>query len=107
MYADVGGRYSRRDVYARRNFAILTAAPDRRGSPRDLAGGRGQHLTAHVLRATLRIWAAERTSFPQAVCELALAHRSFFGAVDAVTHRPPTFRGREGEKVGAVYTSGG
>jgi integrase len=31
-------------------------------------------LTAHGFRSTFRDWAAERTSFPRAVCEAALAH---------------------------------
>jgi integrase len=32
-------------------------------------------LTAHGFRSTFRDWAAERTNFPRAVCESALAHR--------------------------------
>jgi integrase len=35
--------------------------------------GRGD-LTAHGFRSTFRDWAAESTSFPSEVCELALAH---------------------------------
>ena len=31
--------------------------------------------TVHGLRAAFRTWAAEQTSFPHAVCEMALAHR--------------------------------
>lgn len=31
-------------------------------------------LTAHGFRSTFRDWAAERTNFPRAVCEAALAH---------------------------------
>jgi integrase len=31
-------------------------------------------LTAHGFRSSFRDWAAERTNFPRAVCEAALAH---------------------------------
>ena len=31
-------------------------------------------VTVHGFRSTFRIWAEEQTSFPQAVCELALSH---------------------------------
>jgi integrase len=31
-------------------------------------------LTVHGFRSTFRDWAAERTSFPREVCEMALAH---------------------------------
>jgi integrase len=31
-------------------------------------------LTAHGFRSTFRDWCAERTNFPNEVCEMALAH---------------------------------
>jgi integrase len=31
-------------------------------------------VTAHGFRSAFRDWAAERTSFPREVCEMALAH---------------------------------
>lgn len=34
-----------------------------------------EDLTAHGFRSSFRDWAAERTNFPHAVCEAALAHR--------------------------------
>ena len=34
----------------------------------------GQGLTVHGFRSSFRDWAAERTNFPRAVCEAALAH---------------------------------
>lgn len=49
MYADVRGRYSRRGGYARRKFCDLDRSRGQRGWPRDLAGGRGQHLTVRGL----------------------------------------------------------
>lgn len=35
---------------------------------------RGLSVSAHGFRSTFRDWAAERTAFPAAVCEMALAH---------------------------------
>ena len=35
----------------------------------------GLDATVHGFRAALRTWASEQTSFPHAVCEMALAHR--------------------------------
>jgi hypothetical protein len=35
---------------------------------------RRDDLTAHGFRSTFRDWAAERTNFPAAVSEMALAH---------------------------------
>jgi integrase len=32
-------------------------------------------ITTHGFRSTFRDWASERTNFPGAVCEAALAHR--------------------------------
>jgi integrase len=32
-------------------------------------------VTAHGMRSSFRDWAAERTDFPNEVCEMALAHR--------------------------------
>jgi integrase len=34
-----------------------------------------ENVTAHGFRSSFRDWAAERTNFPRAVCESALAHR--------------------------------
>ena len=33
-----------------------------------------EEVTVHGFRSSFRQWAAARTSFPEAVCELALAH---------------------------------
>ena len=33
------------------------------------------HITAHGFRSSFRDWAAERTSFPREVAEMALAHK--------------------------------
>ena len=35
----------------------------------------GDRCTMHGFRAAFRSWAAETTSYPHAVCEMALAHR--------------------------------
>ncbi len=37
--------------------------------------GLAARTVVHGFRSTFRTWAAERTSFPHAVCEQALAHR--------------------------------
>jgi integrase len=34
----------------------------------------GQQITVHGFRSTFRDWASERTTFPNAICEAALAH---------------------------------
>lgn len=34
----------------------------------------GHQVTQHGFRATFRTWAQEHTSYPEEVCELALAH---------------------------------
>jgi integrase len=34
----------------------------------------GVNATAHGFRSAFRDWAAERTSYPHEVCEMALAH---------------------------------
>ena len=34
----------------------------------------GKHCTAHGFRSAFRTWAAEKTNFPNQVCEWALAH---------------------------------
>jgi integrase len=39
-----------------------------------LQGMRGRGLTVHGLRSTFRDWAAEQTSYPHEMCEIALAH---------------------------------
>ena len=40
-----------------------------------LAGMGRSDLTVHGFRSSFRDWAAERTSFPHEICEMALAHR--------------------------------
>ena len=37
--------------------------------------GAGVNATVHGFRSAFRTWAAEQTSYPHAVCEMALAHR--------------------------------
>ena len=37
--------------------------------------GAGLNATVHGFRSAFRTWAAEQTSYPHAVCEMALAHR--------------------------------
>ena len=37
--------------------------------------GAGMNATVHGFRSAFRTWAAEQTSYPHAVCEMALAHR--------------------------------
>ena len=39
-----------------------------------LRGMRGRGATVHGFRSTFRDWAAEQTSFPNELCEIALAH---------------------------------
>jgi integrase len=50
-------------------------------------------LTAHGFRSSFRDWAAERTNFPRAVCESALAHtlrnktEAAYNRTDLLDHR--------------------
>ena len=37
-------------------------------------GMRGKGATVHGFRSTFRDWAAEQTSYPNEICEIALAH---------------------------------
>jgi integrase len=39
-----------------------------------LQGMRGRGLTVHGFRSTFRDWAAEQTSYPHEMCEIALSH---------------------------------
>ena len=50
-------------------------------------------VTAHGFRSTFRDWASEQTSFPNAVCEAALAH-SIKDKVEAAYHRTDLFEKR-------------
>lgn len=50
-------------------------------------------LTAHGFRSTFRDWAAERTNFPRAVCEAALAH-TLRDKTEAAYHRTDLFERR-------------
>jgi integrase len=50
----------------------------------------GINITTHVLRSTFRDWAAERTSFPREVAEMALAH-AIPDAVEAAYRRGDLF----------------
>jgi hypothetical protein len=53
------------------------------------------HLTAHGFRSTFRDWAAERTSYPNEVAEMALAHRVGVGdKVEGVYRRGDLFEKR-------------
>jgi integrase len=56
--------------------------------------GRGK-LTAHGFRSTFRDWAAERTSFPAEVAEMALAH-TVADKVEAAYRRGDLFQKRRG-----------
>ena len=51
-------------------------------------------LTVHGFRSTFRDWAAERTSYPREVCEMALAH-SISGKVEAAYRRGDLFEKRQ------------
>ena len=52
-------------------------------------------LTAHGFRSTFRDWAAERTNFPSAVAEMALAH-AVGDKVEAAYRRGDLFERRRG-----------
>jgi integrase len=54
--------------------------------------GRGE-LTVHGFRSTFRDWAAERSNFPQEVCEMALAH-AVSNQVEAAYRRGDLFAKR-------------
>jgi integrase len=53
----------------------------------------GTDMTTHGLRSTFRDWAAERTSFPREVAEMALAH-AIPSAVEAAYRRGDLFEKR-------------
>jgi integrase len=53
----------------------------------------GDDVTVHGLRSTFRDWAAERTSFPNEVVEMALAH-AIPSAVEAAYRRGDLFEKR-------------
>jgi integrase len=53
----------------------------------------GGEITVHGLRSSFRDWAAERTSFPREVCEMALAH-AIPDAVEAAYRRGDLFEKR-------------
>ena len=50
-------------------------------------------VTTHGFRSSFRDWAAERTNFPRAVCEAALAH-SLRDKTEAAYHRTDLFERR-------------
>jgi integrase len=50
----------------------------------------GSDITIHGLRSSFRDWAAERTSFPREVAEMALAH-AIPNAVEAAYRRGDLF----------------
>jgi integrase len=50
-------------------------------------------VTPHGFRSTFRDWAAERTTFPRAVCEAALAH-TLRDKTEAAYHRTDLFEQR-------------
>jgi integrase len=64
-------------------------------------------LTAHGFRSTFRDWAAERTSYPGEVAEMALAH-TLSNKVEAAYRRSDLFdkrrRGRTGRKALSAAT---
>src|SRR4051812_1905753 len=51
------------------------------------------HVTAHGFRSSFRDWAAEQTSFPREVCEMALAH-AIENKVEAAYRRSDLFEKR-------------
>ena len=51
-------------------------------------------VTVHGFRSTFRDWAAERTSYPREVCEMALAH-SISDKVEAAYRRGDLFEKRK------------
>jgi len=53
-----------------------------------------EDLTMHGFRSTFRDWAAESTSYPREVCELALAH-SRQDKVEAAYFRGDLFEKRQ------------
>src|SRR5262249_15163502 len=53
----------------------------------------GSDITVHGFRSTFRDWAAERTSFPHEVAEMALAH-AIPNAVEAAYRRGDLFEKR-------------
>ena len=55
--------------------------------------GRNDVATPHGFRSSFRDWAAERTNFPRAVCEAALAH-SLRDKTEAAYHRTDLFERR-------------
>jgi integrase len=65
------------------------------GNPIGLLAKRvaGADITVHGLRSTFRDWAAERTSFPREVAEMALAH-AIPSAVEAAYRRGDLFEKR-------------
>ena len=52
-------------------------------------------ITAHGFRSSFRDWAAEQTSFPREVCEMALAH-AVENRVEAAYRRGDLFEKRRG-----------
>jgi len=53
----------------------------------------GRRITVHGFRSSFRDWAAERTSYPSEVCEMALAH-AVSDAVEAAYRRGDLFEKR-------------
>ena len=67
----------------------------------------GLDTTVHGFRSSLRTWAAEQTSYPHAVCEMALAHR-VGGDVERSYVRTDLFKKRRQLMADwAAYVAGG
>ena len=63
-------------------------------------------VTTHGFRSSFRDWAAERTNFPRAVCEAALAH-TLRDRAEAAYHRTDLFeRRRELMTAWATFATG-
>src|SRR5262249_12376461 len=60
----------------------------------DLVKQVGGKITVHGFRSTLKDWAAERTSFPNEVSEMAIAH-AIPDAVEAAYRRGDLFEKRQ------------
>ena len=61
----------------------------------------GVNAVPHGFRSTFRDWAAEQTSFPHEVCEMALAH-TISNKAEAAYRRGDLFEKRRGARAGRV-----
>jgi integrase len=86
----------RRRRFARANSFSLARGPGSRWAPRrcgTCCAAWGARVTAHGFRSTFRDWAAERTTFPAEIAEMALAH-AVGDKVEAAYRRGDLFQKR-------------